>query len=208
MPTPDPDALRGTETGPEVEHRVQGSRFVGQAFAAGTVEDAREQLAAVRRRYHDATHHGSAWRVGHGPDPEERFDDDGEPSGTTGLPILQALRRADRTDALVVVTRWFGGTKLGTGGLARAYGEAARLAVEAAEERVIWLERTLRVRFAYDDLGAVEGILARSGDALRHVERIFDPEPGLVLTVKASRAEALAAQFVETTAGRAEIETD
>jgi uncharacterized YigZ family protein len=206
MPTRDPDSLLGSETGPEVEHKVQGSRFLGQVLAASTVEEARDHLAEVRRRYHDATHHGSAWRVGHEPEPEERFDDDGEPSGTTGVPILGAIRRAERTDTLVVVTRWYGGTKLGTGGLARAYGEAARLAVEAAPIRILWRERRLRVRFAYDDLGAVEGVLARSSETLRHVERRFDPDPCLLLTVKESRADALGALLVETTAGRATVE--
>src|SRR5690606_18787347 len=132
------DRYRSLENGPEAETRVRGSRFLGQAFRISSLEESAAAIAIIRRGYHDATHHCWALRLGPPETPFERSDDDGEPSGTAGAPILAVLRRAELFDALVVVTRSCGGTKLGTGGLARGYGEAARAALTAAPERFVW----------------------------------------------------------------------
>lgn len=203
----DPDRYRSLADGPEVERRVLGSRFLGRAFAAADEDAARAAIARVRRKYHDATHHGSAWRIGSPEGVVERFDDDGEPAGTTGRPILAALQGRRVHDAVVVVTRWFGGTKLGTGGLARAYGEAAAAAIDAAPvvERV--LTGRIAVACAFDDLGAVEAVLARAGDAVLAVERSYEPSPRLAIDVPRGRVRALAAELVDATAGRARVES-
>jgi uncharacterized YigZ family protein len=201
----DPDAMLVSTEGPEAEHKVLGSRFLGQVFGVTSPEGARSQLDALKRKYYDATHHGSASRWGHEAEPGERFDDDGEPTGTTGTPILNAIRSSGRTDTLVIVTRWYGGTKLGTGGLARAYGEAARLALEASPPRTLWREVVLQLSFAFEDMGTVETLLAKSGESVLRVERTFDPEPRLTLAVKKSRVEALRSHFVEASAGRVRI---
>lgn len=121
------------------ERRELGSRFFAFLAPAPTPEAAQEFLEAIRRRYGDATHHCFAWRVGW--PPAERSSDAGEPSGTAGPPMLAALRGAQVTDVVAVVVRWFGGTKLGKGGLVRAYGGAvrdalARLPVRVERERV------------------------------------------------------------------------
>ena len=105
---------------------VVNSRFVTSIRRVDSVKAAREGLATIRAEMTDASHHVYAFRVGHGKSVTEGMSDDGEPSGTAGPPVLAVLRGSQVGDALVVVTRYFGGTKLGTGGLVRAYSEAAR----------------------------------------------------------------------------------
>ena len=132
------------------EIKVRGSRFIAEAIRVERVEDAEAEIAAIRKRAYNATHHCTAYRIG--PDGAIfRYNDDGEPNGTAGPPILRQIDTRHLTNTLVVVTRYYGGTKLGTGGLLRAYGDAAAEVLDAApiEERI--LRHCLRLRFGYDD---------------------------------------------------------
>ena len=144
-----------------VELREKGSRFLGLLLPATDERQIAETLEQVRARYPDATHHCWAYRVGW--PPRERSSDDGEPSGTAGAPILRVLAGRELSDALVVVVRWFGGTRLGKGGLARAYGGASREVVEVARESGQLAERfptvVLTIDVPYDRLGAVKRLL-------------------------------------------------
>ncbi|MBD3162336.1 MAG: hypothetical protein GF346_08335 [Candidatus Eisenbacteria bacterium] len=203
----DPDRHLSIADGPEVEIRVKGSRFLGRALATGTEEEALGRLARIRRRLHDATHHCWAFRVGSPGECRERFDDDGEPSGSAGPPILGVIHREDRFDTLIVVTRWFGGTKLGVGGLARAYADCAREALGAAPARTIWRTTTLQVDCGFDDVGTVEATIQKAGDAIRRIDRRFDPTPLLRLSILRSRVEPIRAALTEATAGRARLTT-
>ncbi len=107
------------------------SRFLADLFPVETEQEAQERIAEVRKKYYDARHHCYAFRIG--PDGRTaRSSDDGEPSGTAGMPILHVLTGRDVTNVLIVVTRYFGGILLGTGGLVRAYGGAASDALDAA----------------------------------------------------------------------------
>ena len=161
------DVYRSVEDGPEVELRVKASRFLARVFRADDAATADAAVAGVRRRFHDASHHCWAFRVGAPESTLERSEDDHEPSGTAGPPILAAISGAGVRDALVVVSRWFGGTKLGTGGLVRAYGDSAHAALEAAPRRHVWLEARLVVECAWPDVGAVEAVIAREGQRVR-----------------------------------------
>ena len=191
--------------GPEVETKVKGSRFLGQAFRADDAESAGLAIARVRKQYHDATHHCSAYRVGTPESAEERSDDDGEPSGTAGVPILGAIRRDDLFGVFIVVTRYYGGTKLGTGGLVRAYGDSAREALAVAPRRTVWREATFEIESTYEDVGAVEAILAREGRHLRKVEREFLDRVRFRVTLLRSQGPSLFSILQEGTAGRAEV---
>lgn len=199
----DGDAYLVLDDGPRRELRVSGSRFLAQVWSVTGEAEVRARREEQARRYHDATHHCWAARIGPPGQVLERHDDDGEPSGTAGPPILAALSRGPFHDALVVVMRYFGGTKLGTGGLVRAYGEAAADAVEAAPRRWSWLLDSLDIECDYDDLGTLEAVVARHGDALESVERSYDPRPAIRLRVRRSRAAGLRAEIVQATAGRA-----
>jgi putative IMPACT (imprinted ancient) family translation regulator len=108
--------------------------FLAELRPAAGADERETALFAMRRRYHDATHHCSAWRAGL-PVAEAGHDDGGEPAGTAGPPMLKALEGHGLTDVIVVCVRWYGGVKLGTGGLARAYAQGAQGAVAEAERR-------------------------------------------------------------------------
>ncbi len=117
---------------------VENSQFIASILNASSVENAKTALAQIRSEMPDASHHVYAFRVGYGNSVIEGMSDDGEPSGTAGPPVLTTLRGADIGDILVVVTRYFGGTKLGTGGLVRAYTDATRTALKtlSTEEKI------------------------------------------------------------------------
>ncbi len=114
------------------EYEEKKSRFIGELYPIASVEEAEERIAAVRKRYYDARHHCYAYVLGEKNEIKKQSDD-GEPSQTAGMPILSVLTGAEIHDALLVVTRYFGGTLLGTGGLVRSYTAAARAAVDNAE---------------------------------------------------------------------------
>lgn len=169
----------------EAELREKGSRFLAFVRPAGGVDEARDQIEALRRRYPDATHHCWAWRLG--AEPWERSADDGEPAGTAGVPMLQVLRGAGLADVVAVVVRWFGGTKLGKGGLARAYAGALREALAGlpVERRVPTVD--LAVRLPYEKLGALKRLLHPPevelaaevyGEAVELTLRVSAPERG------------------------------
>jgi uncharacterized YigZ family protein len=201
----DPDVYRSVDDGPETEVRIQGSRFLGRAFRIADAETAAGHVAAVRREHHAATHHGWALRAGLPGSVVERSDDDGEPAGTTGRPILARIRARDLHRTLVVVTRYFGGTRLGTGGLARAYAEAADLALDAAPERTVPIVARIEVSCEFDDVGTVEGLVAGARERVLEVAREYDPRPRFLITVRQSASAGLARAIVEATAARAAV---
>jgi len=201
----DPDVYRVIASPGEAETKVKGSRFLGLALPAATAEKAEENLESLRKKHHDATHVCFAWRVGHGASEKRRAADAGEPAGTAGTPILQAMERAGVSDGLVAVIRWFGGTKLGTGGLARAYGECARLALENARIAEKTLRRTLIATFEYPLTGGVLRLAERFGAITEGPE--YGETVQLRLAVPASRLEPFRDALVEAAAGKIHIET-
>ncbi len=112
------------------EIEVLNSRFIATAAPVSSVQEAREFIARIKREFADATHHVPAYVIGYGASVIAHCHDDGEPSGTAGRPALAVLQGSGLGDVAVVVTRYFGGTKLGTGGLVRAYGDAVRAVLE------------------------------------------------------------------------------
>ena len=140
--------------------KIKGSRFIGDAFPVADVESANERTADIREREPDATHHCWAYRLGIAGDTF-RYDDDGEPSGTAGQPILRQIDGRDLTNLLVVVTRYYGGTNLGTGGLVHAYGDAAAAVLDEAVIVEGVIQESLHLTFAYSDTSAVEQVLHR-----------------------------------------------
>ncbi|MCP4571935.1 MAG: DUF1949 domain-containing protein [bacterium] len=146
---PPPGSFDTLGTPGQAETRVQRSRFVAYAAPVADEAAARAYVDEIGRRHHDARHVCWAARFGLVDDPREIRADSGEPAGTAGEPILRALRQAGITDCVGVVVRWFGGVKLGTGGLGRAYGEAAALAVAAAARRTVLLGVRAELVFPY-----------------------------------------------------------
>ena len=145
--------------------RVLGSRFFAAAALARDADELTRRLEMEKRERHDATHWCFAARFGVNAEPTEKSSDAGEPHGTAGLPILREIRKRDLTNCLVIVTRYFGGTKLGTGNLARAYGECAALALDAAAVVVTEITQSIRVECAYADQAIVYHVARRFQDA-------------------------------------------
>jgi uncharacterized YigZ family protein len=139
--------------------REKGSRFLAFALPIENAASAAEQLSRLRREYHDATHVAFAWKIGSGDAAQSRASDDREPSGTAGKPIASAIAAAGLTDVLVAVVRYFGGTKLGTAGLSRAYREAAARALSRAGTRTVRETATVIVTCGYESAGAVRRLL-------------------------------------------------
>ena len=133
-----------------VELRFDKSRFVGIATRADTVASARSFINQIRLRYPDASHHAFAFLVGFGNSTSHGMSDDGEPSGTAGRPVLAVVQGSGLGDVTIVVTRYFGGVKLGTGGLVRAYTATAQAAIAAVprEQKVDWVR--IDVQMGYD----------------------------------------------------------
>lgn len=190
------------------EHRleidkIKGSRFLGIAAPARDEEAAQALLAAARKQYHDARHHCSAWRFGL-DGRRFRYSDDGEPSGSAGKPILAVIDGRELVDVAVVVVRWFGGTKLGVGGLVRAYGAAAAETLDAAPIETVTLKRRFRFIHEYELSGPVQGLLAEFAFAPQEAE--YGADVRFVLEVPLRACDAVLAAFTERTAGRGRVE--
>ena len=193
--TRDSDARRVPAREGRGEVREKASRFFGFAARAATPEAAEQLLDRLRREHHDATHVAFAWKIGEGDRALARSSDAGEPSGTAGKPIFGALESAQLTDVVAAVVRYYGGTKLGTGGLARAYRLAAERAVEAAGFETVYETITLEVRCPYEKTGLVRRLL--DPPHVRLASERFDPEPVLEIEVRRSRLEKVKAALEE-----------
>lgn len=151
---------------------VVNSRFIATLAPVFSVEQARTFIQRVRAEFPDASHHVPAYRVGFGESVTDHCSDAGEPSGTAGQPALAVLRGSGLGDAAVVVTRYFGGTKLGTGGLVRAYSDAVRQVLLAARRAEKVLTGTLMVEFGYPHLERIRRL------ALAHRGQVLDEDFG------------------------------
>lgn len=179
------------------ETRVLGSRFLAIAFPLTDESTAREVLAAREREWFDASHHCSAWRL---RDGLWRANDAGEPGGSAGPSILAAIDREGLLDCGVIVTRYFGGTKLGVGGLARSYGDAARAALDAAPRRVACAAARYILRYDYTHTAAVMRALERVH--AREVEHGYEDAQGRIsFSVPIDEEAALAELLRESTGG-------
>lgn len=197
----DQDSYRTLAAASEATVRERGSRFLAFAWPVASEQEIRERLDALRKTYYDATHHCYAWRLG----PEggtQRSNDDGEPPGTAGKPILGQLLSHGITDVLVAVVRYFGGTKLGVPGLIAAYREAAAAAIEAGETVEKTVDTMIDVHFSFVAMNAVMRIVKE--EQPRIVEQRFDNLCTMRLAVRKSRAETLVGKLQQVEGAQAE----
>jgi uncharacterized YigZ family protein len=201
-----------------IAFEVRGSEFIGHVGPAASVEAAEAFVDAIETEYADATHNVPAYRVPATP-PEERSpekqspngnvmireyaSDDGEPSGSAGKPALNVLQGRELRNVVVVITRYYGGTNLGVGGLVRAYGRATREAIDAAGVREEVPHTQLTMTCAYDDSGTVRGIL-ESADA--SFEADYDVDVTFEVRVPVADAAELADRLRSATSGRVSID--
>ena len=181
------------------EIEIQRSRFRCHLARVEDIDAATAFIATVRREHWAATHNCSALRVG--PDGGvRRCSDDGEPAGTAGVPMLEVLIRRELTDTVAVVTRWFGGTKLGAGGLVRAYGRAVSEAVDAMGTLRRVRHQTFTFAAPHADAGRLQNALHTAGHPIADIAYGRDA----VFTVHIAEAQAFLRWLAEQTGGSVE----
>jgi uncharacterized YigZ family protein len=186
----------------EIESEIRKSRFICTLRRVTSEADARAAIDAVRTRYWNASHHCTAWRIGPGG-RLQRSNDDGEPAGTAGTPMLEVLSRRELTDTLAIVTRYYGGTNLGTGGLIRAYGGTVSAAVARSgivERRPVHL---LTAGIAHGDSGRIEHALRAAGFDLADVSYNAD-DVQMTVHLDPDTVAHYRAWLAELTSGRAD----
>lgn len=179
---------------------IARSRFIATADRTPSVEATRALLTDIRAEMPDATHHVYAFRVGFGNSVTEGMSDDGEPSGTAGPPVLAVVRGAEIGDVMVVVTRYFGGTKLGTGGLVRAYSEAARGVLRdlPTEEKIPRCR--LAIELPYSLYAQIKRLLLEYNAVI--LDERFTADVAVTVSVALPDADRLSAQIIDLSSGK------
>ena len=180
----------------EAELTEKRSRFLGHLRPVQSEQEARDFIAAMKKQYHDARHNCWCYALREGP---ERYSDDGEPQGSAGLPMLELFRREGVVDYVCVVTRYFGGVLLGTGGLLRAYTKSARAALDAAGLAVLRRWTLLEIPCSYAAAARMQQELAAFGGTTDDVD--YGEAVRIRGLVPAERAEALCARLFDLSGG-------
>lgn len=182
----------------EIE-KIKGSRFIASGFPFAGEESLAEEIGRLREEFREANHHCYAWREAE----RFRYSDDGEPSGSAGKPILQQIDGGGLDRMAVVVTRIFGGTKLGVGGLIRAYGAAARELLDRADIAEVVPYRIVAVTIPYELSGGVASVANTFG--VEASDSAFGERASQTYQVALDRVDAFVTALTNQTAGRAEI---
>lgn len=188
----------------ESEFTIQRSRFLSFVKRVETEEQALEFIQDIKKQHHSATHNCSAYIIGE-HDQIQKANDDGEPSGTAGVPILDVLKKQQLKDTAVVVTRYFGGIKLGGGGLIRAYGKAASEGVAAAGAVERRLHTIMKTAIDYTWLGKVENEVRQSAYPLKEI--VYEEDVELFLYVPSNEEKDFSDWMTELTNGQAVIQS-
>lgn len=183
------------------EYEDRKSVFIGQAMPVSTEKEALAFIESVRKCYPDARHHVYAYVLRE--NSIMRFTDDREPQGTAGMPVLDIIRKRGCTDTVIVVTRYFGGTLLGTGGLVHAYTSAALGALEAAEIIRYDVYAKVSIKVNYSDYGKISASLSELG--FRTEDTIYDADVSIIGSIIKGRVDELEENLTEITSGRADF---
>lgn len=185
------------------EYEEKKSRFIAKLVSADSEEEAAAFIDSVKKKYYDARHHCPALIIGRNREIT-RCSDDGEPGGTAGKPILEVMLGAEVTNAVMVVTRYFGGTLLGTGGLVRAYTQAAKAAIADAKIATMRYGTEMRIEADYPDVGKIQHLLGARGivpSDSRYTDKVeFD------ICIPFEQEQEIKKALTEATAARAGIE--
>lgn len=182
----------------EAELVEKKSVFIGYASPVASEEEAIEFVKSIKKKHADARHNVYAYMIGQNI---VRYSDDGEPQGTAGIPVLDVIRKSGFTDAVIVVTRYFGGILLGAGGLVRAYSAAAKMAVDEAKIITYRSYRQFDLELTYTDHGKITTLLSNAdpiNDGIDYAENVK-----LCLALPVEKYEDFKGKVLEITAGRA-----
>ncbi len=189
----------------EIELKIKNSRFIGRTFLVENEKDAQNKLDEIRKKEYTANHHCYAYIIKKNNDQVSfKYSDDGEPNGTAGKPIYDVIKGSSLVNLLLVVTRYFGGTKLGTGGLVKAYSESAKLLLDKSgiKENYITQKYKVEIEFALYDL--MLNLINKLGAT--KTESDFSEKVVIQLEIRQSKAEQLENEIIELSKGKAIIE--
>ncbi|WDV47515.1 YigZ family protein [Clostridiaceae bacterium M8S5] len=181
---------------------INKSRFIGYAKPAETEEEAIKFIEKIKTKHKDATHNVHGYVIGENSNIQ-RFSDDGEPSGSAGIPVLEVLKKEDLRNTVVVVTRYYGGIKLGVGGLIRAYTKGAKIAIERAivVDKVLYQNVLLRINYGL--LGKVKNELLRFDYYIKDI--IYDDAVGINVMCDMKKVQNLISTITDITSAQADI---
>ncbi len=183
-------------------YEIQKSRFIAYTSHVETEAEARDFVAAIKKKHFDARHNCSAWVLG-ADSSQQKSNDDGEPGGTAGNPILEAIKQHGLTNVVVVVTRYFGGIKLGAGGLIRAYSHTASLGLEATPCLEVKPFCLMEAEMDYSLLGTVENWIRN--EELRTGETAYLDKVTVRLLVEPADCETISTELTNLTAAQCKI---
>ncbi len=187
----------------EAETIINKSRFIGYAMPIETEEEALDFIENIKTKHKDATHNVYAYVLGKDSNTQ-RFSDDGEPSGTAGIPTLEVIKKENLRNVAVVVTRYFGGIKLGAGGLIRAYTKGAKIGLEAGNIVDMVLHTKIKIRIDYTSYGKIENYLINEEYILG--DTLFDDAVNIFVYIQEAKIEVFHKIIMDLTNGSAIIE--
>lgn len=184
------------------EYIVEKSTFIGYTKPIKTEEEAIEFVNEIKKKHKDATHNVWAYTVGENMNIQ-RYSDDGEPQGTAGIPTLEVIKKEDLRDVVVVVTRYFGGIKLGAGGLVRAYTKGAKIGIEAGIviEKVKYTE--VKIKIEYTQLGKIQNEIMNLGFTVK--DTIYSEDVEIIVYSKVEEVQSLKDRMIDITSGTADV---
>ncbi|MCC3869371.1 YigZ family protein [Terrisporobacter mayombei] len=184
------------------QYIVEKSTFIGYAKPIKTEEEAIEFVNEIKKKHKDATHNVWAYTVGENMNIQ-RYSDDGEPQGTAGIPTLEVIKKEDLRDVVVVVTRYFGGIKLGAGGLVRAYTKGAKIGIEAGIviEKVKYTE--VKIKIEYTQLGKIQNEIMNLGFTVK--DTIYSEDVEIIVYSKVEDVQSLKERMIDITSATADV---
>lgn len=187
----------------EAEIIIEKSRFIGYASPIENAEEAVQFIDKIKSKHKDATHNVPAYVVGDNNEVQ-RYSDDGEPSGTAGIPALEVIKKEDLRNVVVVVTRYFGGIKLGAGGLVRAYTKGAKIGLEAAKIVTKRLYKLVHIKIDYTMQGKIQNEIMQNGYIIKKTE--YDDSVHFYLYIEIDNLELFENQITEWTSARSNVD--
>lgn len=181
---------------------IEKSRFIGYAKPIKTEEEAIEFVNEIKKKHKDATHNVWAYTLGKSMNIQ-RYSDGGEPQGTAGIPTLEVIKKEDLRDVVVVVTRYFGGVKLGAGGLVRAYTKGAKVGIDAGKVVSKVLYKDVRIKIDYNQLGKVQNEIMNMNYFIK--DTIYEDNVVLVIYSRENEVSDLISKITDITSATADI---
>lgn len=181
---------------------IDKSTFIGYAKPIKTEEEAIDFVNEIKKKHKDATHNVWAYTVGESMNIQ-RYSDDGEPQGTAGIPTLEVIKKEELRNVVVVVTRYFGGVKLGAGGLVRAYTKGAKIGIESAKviEKVLY--KSVGIKIDYNQLGKVQNEIMNMGYFIK--DTVYEDNVEIIVYSRISEIENITSKITDITSATAKI---